>query len=143
MKYGVVRCSGCGRARITDMETKRSVCPFCSRSVETSMLMPIHVSNDQALLRAILASISGFEEPEKEEKGEDPDPLSTLHYRYGKCGKNPRCLSLLAEGLTEILGEFSLPDVEEADPGKGEDMLKAMVQLGLVTEVSPGKYKAV
>jgi len=86
--------------------------------------------------------MSGFER-EEPERGEDPDPLSTLHYRYEKCGRSGRCLSLLAEGLTEILGEFTLADVEEADPGRGKATLEAMLRHGLAMETSPGKYRAV
>ncbi len=142
MTYGIVRCSGCGRERIADMSTKRSTCPFCSRSVETSLLDPIHVDDNQSLLRAIMASMSGFE-MEEPEKGEDPAPLSTLHYRYKKCGGSVHCLSMLAEGLTELLGEFALPDIEQADPGRGERVLKAMLHHGLAMESSPGKYKAI
>lgn len=143
MTYGVVGCSGCGRLRVADLKAKRSACPYCGRSVESEKLSVRYESEDQSLARAALTSLSGFEMPEPEEKGEDPDPISTLHYRYRKCGSDWRCVEMLAQGLTEILGEFALSDLEEADPKRGGKILKAMLENGIAVETKPGRYRYV
>jgi len=98
---------------------------------------------DQNAVRNAIGEASSSKYPEQRKKGDDPDPLSTLVYEYERTSGVVAKLTVLANGLTRIRGEFSEKDVNELFPDDGERLLKQMVSCDIVIELHHGTYKAV
>ena len=138
--FAIIGCSECGRKRIVDLSDKFSKCPYCGKKVRTDDMAVIYQSIDQAEVRAAFDAVTGFVKPDKEEK-DDKDPLSTLAYRVEHTSDIDRKMELIATELTRIKGTFTLEDVEELVPGKGEQYLKKMLVSCTAYEVGYGRYK--
>ncbi|MCL2147758.1 MAG: hypothetical protein FWH47_00220 [Methanomassiliicoccaceae archaeon] len=142
MTYAIVACGRCGRHRMIDRSSPTSACPFCSRTEANKGLRAIFEDADQNAVREALRSMHPVEAPEKRRQGADPDPLSTLMYRYESCVDLQERMALLARGLTDIYGTFTLEDVERIDERNAEKLLRAMLETCLVHEVRHGLYSA-
>ena len=138
--FGIIGCSGCGRKRIIDLSTESTVCPYCGKKAVTDRMAVLFQSNDQNEVRRVFDSHTGFVMPEKV-KGEDKDPMSTLAYKVEHTSDVNEKMTLIAEELTRIKGTFTVEDVEELVPGKGEQYLKLMLTTCTAYEVGYGKYK--
>lgn len=138
--FGIVGCYECRRKRIVDLSSDFSKCPYCGFKAKTKELKVYFQSSDQKEVRAAFDRMTGFVEPEKE-KGEDRDPMSTLAYKVEHTSDVHQKMELIAEELTRIKGTFTLEDVEELVPGKGEQYLKLMLTTCTAYEVGYGKYK--
>ena len=138
--FGIVGCSECRRKRIIDLSTDHTKCPYCGKSAKTENLAVYFQSYDQNEVRARFDRMTGFIEPEKE-KGEDKDPMSTLAYKVEHTSDVNQKMELIAEELTRIKGTFTVEDVEELVPGKGEQYVKLMLTTCTAYEVGYGKYK--
>ena len=142
--YAVVMCPGCRKDRIIQMETESTTCPYCGSRTKTKEIIVRYRNEDPDVVRSVFAQATGFITPnEKKERSRenDPDPLSTLEYDYGKA-KGIDKLTCLAYGLTDIKGTFTLQDVERFEPGKGEDIIKKMINALMVIESRPGEYSS-
>lgn len=141
--YAIIACSGCKRRRIIDVNTRSSVCPYCTARDAHKDLHFYFKSEDLSLTRAALNQITGFtQEPEKKRSSPDTDPVSTLEYRYEHCRSLEEKMGVLSEGLTAIYGEFTFEDLERFEPKNAEKMLKAMLFEGYVHETKYGRYRA-
>ena len=138
--FAIIGCSECGKKRIVDLSDKYSKCPYCGKKVKNDDMAVIYQSADQAEVRAAFDAVTGFIKPDKEEK-DDKDPLSTLAYKVEHTTDINRKMELIAAELTRIKGTFTLEDVEELVPGKGEQYLKMMLTTCTAYEVGYGKYK--
>ena len=138
--FAIIGCSECGKKRIVDLSDKYSKCPYCGKKVRNDDMAVIYQSADQAEVRAAFDAVTGFIKPDKEEK-DDKDPLSTLAYKVEHTTDINRKMELIATELTRIKGTFTLEDVEELVPGKGEQYLKMMLTTCTAYEVGYGKYK--
>lgn len=138
--YGIIICDFCKRYRIIDESSANSKCPFCGTSAEHKERKILFEDYDQKIVRDMLAHMSGFVPEEKPGNLSDADPLSSLAYRYEHTSDPYERMELLADGLTSILGSFSLEDVEEIDPKNAGKILKAMIDSGLVYESGPGRF---
>ena len=78
----------------------------------------------------------------KKRRIEEADPHSTMVYRYEHAADLDEKMEILSQGLTSIMGEFTLEDVEEVAGARAEKMLSAMLDRGFVYETRPGFYKA-
>jgi hypothetical protein len=97
---------------------------------------------DQSVVRRAFSSVDSSKYPEPRKKSDiDPDPLSTLVYEYEHTPGTIEKLTVLANGLTRIKGEFNEKDVEELFPGKGKAMLSNLISADLVIEIRFGMYK--
>ena len=138
--FGIVSCSECRRKRIIDLSTDYTKCPYCGKKAKTDNLAVIYQSPDQNEVRAAFDRMTGFVEPEKK-KGEDKDPMSTLAYKVEHTSDINQKMELIATELTRIKGTFTIEDVEELVPGKGEQYVKLMLTTCTAYEVGYGKYK--
>lgn len=138
--YGIITCTGCRRKRIIDLSNDITKCPYCGAKAETKRMVVAFKDPDQDLVRAAFDSMTGFTF-EKKEKGEDKDPLSTLAYKVEHTTDVNAKMELISEELTRIKGTFTVEDVEELVPGKGEQYVKAMLVSCMIYEVGYGKYK--
>ena len=138
--YAIIGCSECRRKRIISLSDEYTTCPYCGKKARTDDMAVIFQSKDQAEVRAAFDSLTGFVKPEKK-NGEDKDPLSTLAYKVEHTTDIDKKMELIAVELTRIKGTFTLEDVEELVPGKGEQYLKKMLVSCTAYEVGYGKYK--
>ena len=141
--YAIVMCPNCRKDRIIQLENESTACPYCGARTKTKEIIVRYRNEDPDAVRAVFAHATGFTAPEKN-KGKDKkdlDPMSTLEYNYGKA-KGIDKLTCLAYGLTDIQGTFTVDDIEAFEPGKGEDMIKKMINALMVIENRPGEYSS-
>ena len=138
--FAVIGCPACYRKRIVDLSDDVTKCPYCGNRIVTKNAVVYFESYDQSEVRAAFDRITGFVGYEKE-KGEDSDPLSTLAYKVEHTSDIEEKMVLIAEELTRIKGTFTLEDVEELVPGKGEQYVKMMLTTCTAYEVGYGRYK--
>ena len=142
--YAIVTCPKCRKDRIIQLESGSTACPYCGTRTRTEDIVVRYRSNDSGIIRSVFARGTGFTAPEsgkEKDKKADLDPMSTLEYNYGKA-KGVDKLMCLAHGLTDIKGTFTVDDVERFEPGKGEDMIKKMIDALMVIENRPGEYSS-
>ena len=139
--YAAVACRHCKKYRIIDRSSLSSKCPFCGENCEHSSLQILFEDRDQTVVRNAIASMTGFV-PETKTRTSDADPFSTLVHKYEKCSEMDEKMRILSEGLTGILGTFTLEDIEAVDPKNAKQLLRAMLELCLIHEVRYGVYKA-
>lgn len=141
--YGAAKCSKCSRLRIFDLKASSSTCPYCNSKNEHKTLKVLYKDRDQCVARDFLAHYSGYIPAPTEKKGEiDSDPLSTLIFKYEQCNDIEEKLNILAKGLTEIYGEFTIEHVESIDPNNAEKKIKVMLETCLVSENKHGYFKS-
>ena len=138
--FAIIGCSECRRKRIIDLSSDVTKCPYCGKTARTKDAAIYYQSFDQDEVRAAFDRLTGFVEPAKE-KGEDRDPMSTLAYKVEHTSDVHQKMELIAEELTRIKGTFTVEDVEELVPGKGEQYVKLMLTTCTAYEVGYGKYK--
>ncbi|MDR0791364.1 MAG: hypothetical protein LBE47_02365 [Methanomassiliicoccaceae archaeon] len=142
--YGIVVCASCKRKRIVDLGCETSVCPYCDRTNRLCDLAVLFSDGSQSVVREAFNNADSSKYPEPRKKsGIDHDPVSTLIYRYEHASGTFEKLTVLAEGLTDINGNFTLADVEELFPGEGEHLLKQMMSADIVIEIHHGTFKAI
>ena len=137
--FAIITCS-CGKKRIIDLSDKVTKCPWCGAQKKTADAAIVYKSPDQNDVREKFDRITGFVAPEKK-MDENIDPMSTLAYKVEHTSDIHRKMELIAEELTRIKGTFTLEDVEELVPGKGEQYLKLMLTTCTAYEVGYGRYK--
>jgi len=144
MTYAIISCVKCKRERIIDRSSSSSKCPYCGAGVDHKDAAVIFEDKDQRAVRDALAQLHSFDLPEKKKKRKavDHDPLSTLVYRYERCTDPQKRMELVAKGLTDLFGTFTLEDLEKVDEKNAEKLLGTMLELCLVYEVEYGKYRA-
>ncbi len=147
--YGIVICSMCGRARVIDLSSKSSSCPYCGNTEKTDKMVVVYRHRDQDNVRQALGQAAGFEKPDpKEEKAkkrriEKADPYSTMIYKYEHATDLDEKMEILAKGLTKSKGTFTIEDVQEIVGEKNaEKYVAAMMDRCYIAEVRPGRYKS-
>lgn len=138
--YAAVMCPSCGRYRIIDLDSQSSGCPYCGIKAETKTLRIMYKGETAREVREVLTRATG-PAPKVKERGNDPDPLSTLEYNYGKM-KGPEKYVMLAQGLTQINGTFTQDDIETFDPGRSEKIIKMLMDDLSIIEERPGTYRS-
>ena len=137
--FAIITCS-CGKKRIIDLSDKVTKCPWCGKEKKTADAAIVYKSYDQKEVRERFDAITGFI-PQEKRMDENIDPMSTLAYKVEHTSDINRKMELIAEELTRIKGTFTLEDVEELVPGKGEQYLKLMLTTCTAYEMGYGKYK--
>lgn len=150
MKYGVIICPSCGKARGVETSRKSTTCQ-CGRELKLSR-MKFHMTTDTphelalAVARANELLAEGKKLPV--EKGVRRRASPRRPAKAVKTAKDPlEELRLVALELTRKKGDFDLSDLEKVAPsmGKGsaESVLARLVANNLVYEVSEGRFRAV
>ncbi len=141
--YAVTVCHKCSKYRMIDMSSSTTGCPYCGTKQTVKESKILFKDQSQESVREAFAEITGFIPQHKEEKKEDSDPMTTLAYRYEHCDSINEKLDVLASGLTDILGTFTLNDIQEIDYDNGEEIIDVLTENCMVTEVSPGRYRSI
>lgn len=145
--YGLLQCRTCKRPRIIDLSQKSSACPYCNSQEKTKDARIVYRTADQESAREALTMATGFVPPKmskekKQKEIEAADPYSTMVYRFEHASDLDEKMIILAEGLTECKGTFTLDDVREVVGVKNaEKYVSAMLDRCYISEVRIGQYK--
>ena len=134
--FAIVTCPGCRNDRMVDLASGTSTCPFCGRRFDTDRLNVKFKHSDQNVVRDVLF---GNEDVPKT----DDDPMKKLSYRVSHTNDMGMKLAVIADGLSEMHGEFTIDMIDELVPGKGERYAEAMLEACLIYEVGYGRYRAI
>ena len=143
--YGLFLCGVCRKPRIADKSQATSTCPYCNSNAKTKDLIFFYENRDQDAVRMALSQATGFTPPdtsEKKKRIEAADPYSTMGYKYEHTSDLDEKMEILAKGLTDIYGTFTLEDVEAIVGKRAEKMVDAMLDRCIISEVRHGKYRA-
>ncbi|MDR0335197.1 MAG: hypothetical protein LBH69_04860 [Methanomassiliicoccaceae archaeon] len=140
--FGIVVCPSCDRKRIADLKDETSSCPYCSAThrIVGSQVLYSNVSQD--VVRKTFKNMDSAKYLGPEARVKDPDPMSSLMYQYERAGDTRNKYRVLAYGLTKMRGSFNEDDINELFPGKGEKMIRMMIDGELIIESPDGKYVA-
>jgi len=138
--YGIITCSDCKRNRIIDLSVSSTACPYCGNKIDTKIATVSFSNMDQNIVREVFDASSGFT-VEKKDKKTDIDPLSTLAYRVDHCPDIETRMKIIADGLTDILGSFTVKDVEGLVYKDGKRYVRAMLEACMIHETEYGHYR--
>lgn len=119
-----------------DLSSGVTSCPFCGMRFDTNRLDIKFKHQDQSIVRDVL---QGNEAVPRE--ADQSDPMKKLAYTVSHSNDIQTKLEAIAEGLNDLVGEFTVDDVERIAPGKGEAYVEMMLQHCLVYEVRFGRYR--
>lgn len=150
MRYGVIVCPACGKAKGVEADKKTTTCP-CGREIDMARVK-LHYSTDSPheLADAVAqanALIAGGEKLRKESRPRKKDPLAAVAER-AKTIKDPlERMRAVAQGLSRVKGEFDEDDVRKVlsllGKGSAEDLIARLQEHSLIYETADGKYRAV
>lgn len=138
--FAVVICPGCHRPRGIKLSSQHSTCPRCGRNIEVRKARVNFQSPDAREIKAYINGMNDFIEPASE-SSEDVDPWTALREEITREKDPEERLNVMASGLTDLLGSFTVEDLELLAPGKGESLLMRMVEHAVVLEIAPGVYQ--
>lgn len=134
--FAIVACPGCHNRRMIDLASYSTACPFCGKRFDTSRLDVKFKHEDQSIVRDVL---QGDESVPR--RGDGSDPVKKLAYLVSHSNDIRTKLEMIAEGLDDMLGEFTVDDVERLAPGKGEAYVETMLDNCLIYEAKLGRYR--
>jgi len=134
--YAAVVCPRCRKGFAVDLEKRTSSCPHCGRQVQTRRMKNHFTSNSPSETALAVAELN--------RKGRE---LKGFGGAVEPREKAPSMTPSRIETLVQELEEFELSDLETALGGRtaleADELLRRMLGLGLVYEVSPGRYRRV
>ena len=150
MKYGLVICPSCGKARGVETAKKTTTCP-CGRQgrlfkthIKFETDSPIELADMVAQANSQLASGKKYRRPRVRKA---TDVYSRVAERAKGLRDQTEFAEAVARGLTDELGEFSMVDLARVLSllGKGppDAMLVRLVDANVVFEVDEGRYRSV
>lgn len=143
--YGLCLCGVCRKPRIADKSQMTSTCPYCNSSEKTKDLIFYYEHRNQDVVRMALSQATGFVPPDVDDKKErirKVDPYSSMVYKYEHTSDLDEKMEVLAKGLTEVYGTFTMDDVEAVVGARAEKMVAAMLDRCIISEVRHGRYRA-
>ncbi len=150
MKYAVIICPKCGKAKGAEAERKTTTCP-CGREIVLSRAKFLFESNSPLeLARAVAEAneqLAGGSKPKVRRKSSPKDPYAGVAER-ARAVKDPlERMRVIALELTTMHGEFGYDDVKRVASLVGrespEDIIARLQEHGLIYETSEGSYRSV
>ncbi|UCE90728.1 MAG: DUF1922 domain-containing protein [Methanobacteriota archaeon] len=150
MKYGLVICPSCGRARGVETSRKTTSCS-CGRRVKLRRSMIKFETDSPKELAEMVGQaneqLSSGKKFRRRKAKESEDPFVRVA-RACMTLKDPvQRGEAIARGLTDELGEFGLDELRRVlavlgsnDP---EDLVRRLTEANMVYEVGGGRYRAV
>jgi len=149
LRYGVVVCPKCGRARGVETVRKTVTCQ-CGRVIKVGRMKLLYPTDSPLDLADIVgkvnASLKGGEPMPKARRKRKADSYTAI-YEKARGIKDPleRIRAVVSE-LTKLKPVFDLEDVSRLAAIVGEEssevFLSKLMASGVVYEVAPGKFKA-
>jgi uncharacterized Zn finger protein (UPF0148 family) len=150
MKYGVIVCPSCGKAKGVEAEKKTTTCQ-CGREIELSRVK-LHYSTDSPMELADAvaqanALIAGGEKLKKEPRSRKKGPHAAIAEK-AKSVKDPlERMRVIASELTAMNGEFDIDDVRRVSgllsKDSPEDIVARLQEHNLIYETANGKFRSV
>jgi uncharacterized Zn finger protein (UPF0148 family) len=150
MKYGVIVCPSCGKAKGVEAEKKTTTCQ-CGREIELSRVK-LHYSTDSPMELADAvaqanALIAGGEKLKKEPRPRKKGPHAAIAEK-AKSVKDPlERMRVIASELTAMNGEFDIDDVRRVSgllsKDSPEDIVARLQEHNLIYETANGKFRSV
>lgn len=151
VKYGLVICPSCGKARGVEAAKKTSTCP-CGRQgrlYKSQMKLrtdsPLELAEMVAQANSQLAGGKKFRRPRSSKRASDP--FARVAERAKGLRDPVEAAEAVVRGLTEELGDFSVEDLRQVllllGKGSPDDMISRLVDNNLVFEVGEGRYRSV
>ena len=149
MKYGVIICPKCGKARGVETRRKTTSCQ-CGRKIRLKRGMFKFMTDSPSELADTVARVNaalhGAEPMPKEKKRKRKDSYAAM-VEGTAAVKNPlERLHVIAAELTRSKSQFEMDDLRRVLSLVGRDdperMLARLLENGIIYESSPGKYKA-
>ena len=137
--FAIVTCPECRNDRMVDLSTGTSTCPFCGRRFDTDRLAVKFKHSDQNIVRDVLTGNENV--PTTEDAA--TNPMKKLSYNVAHCNDPGMRMRMIVDGLDEIVGEFTIDDIDALVPGKGERYASAMLEACLIYELGYGKFKKI
>ncbi|TRO49197.1 hypothetical protein E2P63_09040 [Candidatus Bathyarchaeota archaeon] len=150
LKYAVILCPKCGKARGIETRRKTMTCP-CGRKIVLSRAKHyFETDNPLELADAVADANEKLADglvPKVKKRRRRRDSFSRIAER-ARAAKDPsEKLRIIASDLTELKGEFTVEDLRKVSSVVGKEpsqkVLNRMQSMGLVYESSPGRFKVV
>ncbi len=150
MKYAVIICPKCGKAKGVEAERKTTTCP-CGREVSLLRAKFLYETNSPSeLARAVAEAneqLGEGERPRSRRRRAPKDPYAGVAER-ARAIKDPlERMRVVAEELTAMHGSFGYDDVKRVAALVGrespEDIISRLQEHGLIYETSEGTYRTV
>ena len=150
MKYGIIICSKCGKAKGVETARKTTTCP-CSRVIKVPRAkLLFETDSPSELARAVAEANEQLSEgarPRARRKRSPRDPYAGVAER-ARAIKDPlERMRVMADELTAMNGEFGYDDVKRVASLVGkespEDVIARLQEHGLIYETSEGSYRSV
>ncbi|MBN1110423.1 MAG: hypothetical protein JXA45_06670 [Methanomassiliicoccales archaeon] len=129
--YGAVVCPRCRKGFAVDLERRTSSCPHCGRRIQVRRMKTHFTSESASLTAQAVRELNRRGRRLKVDQGPRERVLPMSPSRI--------------ETLVQDLGEFDQDELEAALGGRtameAEEILRRVLQMGLVYEVSPGRYR--
>jgi hypothetical protein len=150
MKYGLVICPSCGKARGVETAKKTTTCP-CGRQgrlfksqIKFETDSPLELAEVVAQANSQLANGKKFRRP----RSKPPkDPYARTAGRAKGLRDQTEMAEAIARGLTEELGDFSVEDLGKVlsllGKGSPDEMIVRLKDSNIVFEVGEGRSRSV
>jgi secreted Zn-dependent insulinase-like peptidase len=150
MKYAVIICPKCGKARGVETARKTTTCQ-CSRVIKVPHTKSIFETDSPSeLARAVAEANEQLAEgsrPRARRKRSPKDPYAGVAERARAIRDPLERMRVVAQELTVMNGEFGYDDVRRVASMVGkespEDIIARLQEHGLIYETSEGTYRAV
>ena len=149
MKYGVIICPKCGKAKGIETRKKTTTCP-CGRKIRLKRGMLKFMTDSPSeladLVARVNAALHGAEPMPKEKKRKRRDSYAAMVEGTAAIKDPLERFHVIATELTKSKSEFDLNDLRRVLNIIGKDdperVLARLLERGVVFESSPGKFKA-
>lgn len=149
MKYGVLVCPKCGKAKGIETRKKTTTCP-CGREIRLRRGMLKFMTDSPSELADLVAHVNaalhGVEPMPKEKKRKRRDSYTKMVEGTAAIKDPLERLHAIAAELTKTKSEFDFEDLKRVLMIIGRDnpdrVLTSLLESGMIFESSPGKFKA-
>jgi hypothetical protein len=150
MKYAVIICPKCGKAKGVEAERKTTTCP-CSREIVLARTkFMFETTSPSELARAVAEAneqLAGGSKVKGRRRASPKDPYAGVAER-ARAIKDPlERMRVIAQELTAMHGAFGYDDVKRVAAlvarESPEDMIARLQEHSLIYETSEGTYKSV
>jgi len=150
MKYGVIVCPGCGKAKGVETKKKTTTCP-CGREIKLARIkLRYETDSPHELAEAVAqanALIAGGEKLQKEKRSRKKDPYTMISEKAKRIRDPLERMGVVASELTKMKNEFTEDDLRRVvmllGKSSAQDILARLQEHNIVYESSDGKYRAV
>jgi uncharacterized Zn finger protein (UPF0148 family) len=150
LKYGVVICPACGRARGLQTSRKTSTCP-CGRQVKLRRASFRFLTDSPRELADMVAQaneqLANGKQVRRKRARSPKDPFARIAQSAALAKDPVGRAEIVARELTRELGEFGVEDVRRVlkiiGKGSAEDMVDKLLGASIVYEAGEGRFRSV